>query len=103
MVLYCRAALRTGPFPRGLAWFGIVNGALWILASGLTWIGGPMPSDMNSMGDPSKMNPFLLADFILFFFAYVAQPIWALWLGRVLRARSSINTLPDALHEGMKV
>ncbi len=85
MILVSRAARRAGELARGLAWFGIAIGALWALTSVLTWLGGPIPSDMSALADPSKINPFLLVSFISFFFAYIAQPIWALWLGRVLK------------------
>lgn len=85
MILVSRAARRAGELARGLAWFGIAIGAMWALTSVLTWLGGPIPSDMSALADPSKINPFLLLSFITFFFAYLAQPIWALWLGRVFK------------------
>lgn len=41
------------------------------------------------MNDPITRDPSLLA--------YFAQPIWALWVGRVLQTRSRVNTMAGAL------
>lgn len=100
MILVSRAARRARSLARILAWFGIAIGAMWVLTSVLTWLGGPIPSDISALANPSKINPLLLFSFISFFFAYIAQPIWALWLGRVLQSPIDVTNSANTVSGG---
>jgi len=66
-----------------LKWFGTALGVLWVVTPLIIWIGGlPTGGDMQTAF--SKIGPITYVGFSTFFVAYLLQPFWALWLGRVL-------------------
>lgn len=72
------------PRPRGPLFFGIGIGFAWFLANVLFGAGGlPLPSGETSANDLTDTGATLFESGILL------QPIWGLWLGRVLRRSGS--------------
>ena len=74
---------------RGLARFGLVIGALWVVANIFSWIGGFPTIGDSATFNFSDMNPITLLAFTMLYIAYLLQPIWALWLGRVLTSNKA--------------
>ncbi|HEY8657254.1 MAG TPA: hypothetical protein VIN34_11025 [Candidatus Limnocylindria bacterium] len=68
------------PRPRGPLFFGIAIGLAWFLANVLFGAGGLPPSS----GDPAT-NDLTDTGATLLSVGILLQPIWGLWLGRVLR------------------
>jgi Domain of unknown function (DUF4386) len=65
-------ALQSKALPRGLTWIGLIAGAGWLLSGVGALIGG------------SQTLPFSIGPLGIF----LVSPIWAIWLGRRLLAKS---------------
>lgn len=85
MIILSRIGHNESVISTGLAGFGIAIGIGWILATVGIWIGGFPPADsVSSMSDMSQFNVLTIVGVSLIFLGYFVQPIWAIWLGRLL-------------------
>jgi Domain of unknown function (DUF4386) len=75
-------ALRSKALPRGLTWIGLIAGVGWLLSGVGALIGG------------SQDLPFSIGPLGIF----LVSPIWAIWLGRRLLAKS--GSIPQMARSG---
>jgi hypothetical protein len=82
LLLVNSLALQSKALPRGLTWIGLTAGAGWLLSGVGALIGG------------SQTLPFSIGPLGIF----LVSPIWAIWLGRRLLAKS--DSVPQLARSG---
>ncbi len=85
---------RGNVLPARLAWLGIFIGAAYVLFAIVFWISGA--ANVESSEALQSNISFLVGYAALSLSSFILYPVWAIWLGRVLRARSRVNTVAGA-------
>jgi len=75
-------ALQTKALPRGLTWIGLIAGAGWLM------------SGVGALSGGSQNLPFSIGPLGIF----LVSPIWAIWLGRRLLAKT--HSVPQMARSG---
>ncbi len=86
---------RENTLPARLAWLGIFIGAAYVLFAIVFWISGAV--NVESASELQRNIPFLAGYAALSLSSFILYPVWAIWLGRVLRARSRVNAVAGAV------